>query len=83
MPQFCDYTPTTVPVATIYNEKEHLGIFAIPPAIKTVANKCDNSKYYRYHHDIGHTIKECQILKDEVEKLIQQGQLRNYVRDNN
>lgn len=83
MPWFYDYTPTTVPVATIYNENEHLGIFAIPPAIKTAANKHDNSKYCRYHRDIGHTTEECRILKDEVDKLIQRGQLRNYVRDNN
>ncbi|KAL5564639.1 hypothetical protein UlMin_027803 [Ulmus minor] len=35
VPRFREYTPTTVPVATIYTENEHLGIFTIPPAIKT------------------------------------------------
>ncbi|KAL5555515.1 hypothetical protein UlMin_037751 [Ulmus minor] len=35
IPWFREYTPTTVPVTTIYIENEHLGIFTIPPAIKT------------------------------------------------
>ncbi|KAL5544982.1 hypothetical protein UlMin_008766 [Ulmus minor] len=45
IPQFREYTPTTIPVATIYTENEHLGIFTIPPAIKTPVNRRDNTKY--------------------------------------
>ncbi|KAL5579233.1 hypothetical protein UlMin_011675 [Ulmus minor] len=81
VPRFREYTPTTVPVATIYTENEHLGIFTIPPAIKTPVNRRDNTKYCRYHRDIGHITEECRVLKDEIERLIQRGQLRNYVRD--
>ncbi|KAL5580406.1 hypothetical protein UlMin_012848 [Ulmus minor] len=81
IPLFRDYTPTTVPVATIYTENEHLGIFTIPPAIKTPVNRRDNTKYCRYHRDIGHITEECRVLKDEIERLIQRGQLRNYVRN--
>ncbi|KAL5565783.1 hypothetical protein UlMin_028947 [Ulmus minor] len=44
---------------------------------------CDNTKYCRYHRDIGHVTEECRVLKDEIERLIQRGQLRNYVRGNN
>ena len=74
VPRFREYTPTTVPVATIYTENEHLGIFTIPPAIKTPVNRRDNTKYCRYHRDIGHIIEECRVLKERW-------QLRNYVRD--
>ncbi|KAL5544296.1 hypothetical protein UlMin_008080 [Ulmus minor] len=81
IPRFRDYTPTTVPVATIYTENEHLGIFTIPPAIKTPVNRRDNTKYCCYHRDIGHITEECRVLKDEIERLIQRGQLRNYVRN--
>ncbi|KAL5571130.1 hypothetical protein UlMin_020727 [Ulmus minor] len=63
------------------NNNEHLGIFAIPPAIKTPVNRRDNTKYCRYHRDIGHITEECRVLKDEIERLIQRGQLRNYVRN--
>ena len=73
----------TAPVTTIYSENEHLGIFTIPHNIRTLANKCYNSKYCRVYHNIGHTIEECHVHKDEVERLIQRGQLRNYVRGNN
>ncbi|KAL5550470.1 hypothetical protein UlMin_000646 [Ulmus minor] len=59
---------------------EHLGIFTILPAIKTPVNRRDNTKYCRYHRDIGHITEECRVLKDEIERLIQRGQLRNYVR---
>ncbi|KAL5566572.1 hypothetical protein UlMin_029736 [Ulmus minor] len=59
IPWFCEYTPTTVLVATIYTENEHLGIFTIPPAIKTPVNRRDNTKYCRYHRDIGHITEEC------------------------
>ncbi|KAL5576998.1 hypothetical protein UlMin_018697 [Ulmus minor] len=83
VPRFREYTPTTVPVATIYSENEHLGIFTIPPNIRTPVNRHDNTKYCRYHRDISHVTEECQVLKDEIERLIQRGQLRNYVRGNN
>ncbi|KAL5538814.1 hypothetical protein UlMin_042236 [Ulmus minor] len=82
VPRFCEYTPTIIPVTTIYTENKHLGIFTIPPTIKTLVNRRDNTKYCRYHRDIGHIIEECRVLKDEIERLIQRGQLRNYVRGN-
>ena len=44
VPQFRESTPTIVLVTTIYIENEHLGIFTIPPNIRTPANKHDNSK---------------------------------------
>ncbi|KAL5575483.1 hypothetical protein UlMin_017182 [Ulmus minor] len=78
VPRFREYTTTTVPVATIYSDNEHLGIFTIPPNIRTPVNRRDNTKYYRYHRDIGHVTEECPVLKDEIERLIQRGQLRNY-----
>ncbi|KAL5565807.1 hypothetical protein UlMin_028971 [Ulmus minor] len=68
---------------TIYSENEHLGIFTIPPNIRTPVNRRDNTKYCHYHRDIGHVTEECRVLKDEIERLIQRGQLRNYVRGNN
>ncbi|KAL5544739.1 hypothetical protein UlMin_008523 [Ulmus minor] len=63
--------PTTVPVATIYRENEHLGIFTIPPNIRTLVTRRDNTKYCCYHRDIGHVTEACRVLKDEIERLIQ------------
>ncbi|KAL5548830.1 hypothetical protein UlMin_004061 [Ulmus minor] len=83
IPRFREYTPLTETVANVFNQAEHRGIFNYPPGIRTPANKRDNTKYYRFHRDTGHTTEECRVLKDEVERLIQRGQLREYVRGAN
>ncbi|KAL5539356.1 hypothetical protein UlMin_044110 [Ulmus minor] len=83
IPRFHEYTPLTETVATVFNQAEHCGIFNYPPGIRTPANKRDNTKYCRFHRDTGHTTEECRVLKDEVERLIQRGQLREYVRGAN
>ncbi|GAV73028.1 hypothetical protein CFOL_v3_16515, partial [Cephalotus follicularis] len=36
-------------------------------------------KYCRYHLDHGHDIKECRLLKNQIEDLICKGHLRKYV----
>ncbi|KAL0398236.1 UNVERIFIED_CONTAM: hypothetical protein Sradi_2166900 [Sesamum radiatum] len=38
-----------------------------------------SDKYCRFHRDRGHTTEECHHLKNEIEKLIQRGYLRQYV----
>ncbi|KAL5554142.1 hypothetical protein UlMin_041543 [Ulmus minor] len=83
IPRFREYTPLTETVATVFNQAEHRGIFNYPPGIRTPANKRDNTKYCRFHRDTGHTTEECRVLKDEVERLIQRGQLREFVRGAN
>ncbi|KAL5557693.1 hypothetical protein UlMin_033904 [Ulmus minor] len=83
IPRFHEYTLLTETVTTVFRESEHQGIFNYPPSVRTPANKIDNSKYCRYHRDMGHTTKECRALKDEVERLIQRGQLREYVQGAN
>ncbi|KAL5580084.1 hypothetical protein UlMin_012526 [Ulmus minor] len=40
-------------------------------------------RFREFHRDTGHTTEECRVLKDEVERLIQRGQLREYVRGAN
>ncbi|KAL5540020.1 hypothetical protein UlMin_043975 [Ulmus minor] len=62
-------------------ENEHLGIFTIPPNIRTPVNRCDNTKYCRYHRDIGHVIEECRVLKDEIERLIQRNKIPHLSND--
>ncbi|KAL5546086.1 hypothetical protein UlMin_005773 [Ulmus minor] len=83
IPRFREYTPLTETVATVFNQAEHRGIFNYLPGIRTPANKRDNTKYCRFHRDTGHTTEECRVLKDEVERLIQRGQLREFVRGAN
>ena len=40
----------------------------------------DKTRYCYFHKDYGHTIEDCQKLKDEIEYHIRRGQLKEYVR---
>ncbi|KAL0461246.1 UNVERIFIED_CONTAM: hypothetical protein Slati_0012200 [Sesamum latifolium] len=42
--------------------------------------QCPKSdKFCRFHNDYGHTTEECRHLKNEIERLIQNGYLQEYV----
>ncbi|KAJ9135165.1 hypothetical protein P3X46_032376 [Hevea brasiliensis] len=41
-------------------------------------NQRDRKKYYHFHDDHKHTIDECWQLKDEIERLIRQGNLKRF-----
>ena len=42
-------------------------------------NKRNRNKYCRFHRDYGHDIDECFDLKQQIENLIRQGKLRNFL----
>lgn len=48
---------------------------------KIVSNqaKRDHSRYYAFHEEVGHTTKECRVLKNEVLKLIQSNYLKEFM----
>ena len=60
---------------------EQTGIYKQPNSLRGDRSKRNQNKYYWYHKDVGYTTKECVVLKDEIEKLIRNGYLRDYVRD--
>ena len=37
--------------------------------------------YCTYHKDKGHTIEQCKVLKDHLEKLVKAGYLKEFVVD--
>ena len=41
----------------------------------------NQSLYYTYHKDKGHTIKQCQVLKDHLGQLVKVGYLKEFVVD--
>ena len=43
-------------------------------------NKHNKNKYCRFHRDHGHDTNECYDLKQQIENLIRQGKLRNFLR---
>ena len=42
-------------------------------------NNRNRNKYGRFHRDHGHDIDECFDLKQQIENLIRQGKLRNFL----
>ena len=42
-------------------------------------NKRNRNKYCRSHRDHGHDTNECFDLKQQIENLIRQGKLRNFL----
>ncbi|GAA0153150.1 hypothetical protein LIER_11462 [Lithospermum erythrorhizon] len=50
-----------------------------PPKLKTSQYKTDMRKYCQYHKEHGHDTDDCRHLKIEIEKLIQRGQLKEYI----
>ncbi|XP_047171487.1 uncharacterized protein LOC124839644 [Vigna umbellata] len=48
---------------------------------KTTPKNADSSKTCRLHMNHGHDTEECNIVKDELERLIRAGYLQNYVKE--
>ncbi|XP_065621102.1 uncharacterized protein LOC136063965 [Quercus suber] len=50
-----------------------------PKKMKGDPNKCNRNKYCRFHRDHEHDTDECFDLKQQIENLIKQGKLRNFL----
>ncbi|XP_026417056.1 uncharacterized protein LOC113312523 [Papaver somniferum] len=50
------------------------------PLFKDTKGKRDKSKFCAYHNDNGHTTDTCRTLAFEVQKLVDEGKLQQYVK---
>ncbi|KAL0416696.1 UNVERIFIED_CONTAM: hypothetical protein Slati_3501500 [Sesamum latifolium] len=50
--------------------------------MKDNPKRLKSDKYSRFHKDRGHNTEDCYYLKNEIEKLIQRGYLKEYVENN-
>ena len=50
-----------------------------PEKMKGDPNKRNRNKYYRFYRDHGHDTNKCFDLKQQIENLIRQGKLRNFL----
>ncbi|KAL0373492.1 UNVERIFIED_CONTAM: hypothetical protein Sradi_3264900 [Sesamum radiatum] len=77
---FTLYTPLNAPREEILVLAEQQGLInQWPRKMKDNPKRLKSDKYCRFHRDRGHTTEECHHLKNEIEKLIQRGYLRQYV----
>ncbi|XP_010667183.1 uncharacterized protein LOC104884258 [Beta vulgaris subsp. vulgaris] len=52
-----------------------------PHPIRTSVNKRDKKLWCEFHHDYGHTTRECRELKRALDKLADEGKLNRYLKD--
>ncbi|KAL2246159.1 UNVERIFIED_CONTAM: hypothetical protein Sindi_2884100 [Sesamum indicum] len=77
---FACYTPLNAPRGEILVVVERQGLInQWPKKMKDNPKRFKSDKYCRFHRDRGHTTEECHHLKNEIEKLIQRGYLKEYV----
>ncbi|GMN18961.1 hypothetical protein TIFTF001_048559 [Ficus carica] len=73
------YTPLNTTREQILMQIQHRNLLVPPAPMKGDPNKRDKSKYCRFHRDFGHDTSNCYQLKGQIEALVQQGQLREFV----
>ncbi|KAL0440523.1 UNVERIFIED_CONTAM: hypothetical protein Slati_2535300 [Sesamum latifolium] len=73
------YTPLTIPITQALMAVEGKGLLSRPRLYKDGPRQPKSDKFCQFHNDYGHTTEECRHLKGEIERLIQNGYLQEYV----
>ncbi|KAL0445603.1 UNVERIFIED_CONTAM: hypothetical protein Slati_1688200 [Sesamum latifolium] len=74
------YTPLTVPITQALMAVEGKGLLARPRSWKEGPQRPQSDKFCHFHNDYGHTTEECHHLKNEIERLIQNGYLQESIK---
>ncbi|XP_074327727.1 uncharacterized protein LOC141665640 [Apium graveolens] len=72
------YTPLVASIDHIYEVNRNKRLFRKPKALSSWQSK-DKKKYCEYHESSGHNTHECRHLKDEIEALIKERYLGEWV----
>ncbi|KAL0458515.1 UNVERIFIED_CONTAM: hypothetical protein Slati_0478700, partial [Sesamum latifolium] len=73
------YTPLTIPITQALMAFEGKGLLTRPRSWRDTPQRTKSDKFCRFHSDYGHTTEECRHLKNEIERLIQNGYIQEYV----
>ena len=74
------YMPLNTPLEQVFMQIKDDPSLKWPEKMKRDRNKRNRNKYCRFHRDHGHDTDECFDLKQQIENLIRQGKLRNFLR---
>ncbi|KAL0420801.1 UNVERIFIED_CONTAM: hypothetical protein Slati_3103000 [Sesamum latifolium] len=58
---------------------EEKGLITRPRSWRDTPQRPKSDKFCRFHKNYGHSTEECRHLKNEIERLIQNGYLQEYV----
>ena len=73
------YTPLNVPFEQVLMQIKDDPSLKWLEKMKGDPNKLNRNKYCRFHRNHGHDTNECFDLKQQIENLIRQGKLRNFL----
>ncbi|KAL0290207.1 UNVERIFIED_CONTAM: hypothetical protein Sradi_7054500 [Sesamum radiatum] len=73
------YTPLTVPITQAFMAVKEKGLLTCPRSWRDTPQRPKSDKFCGFHNDYGHTTEEYRHLKNEIERLIQNGYLQEYV----
>lgn len=71
-------TPLNTARAQILDEVCHVGFVEYPPP-STAPESANRRRYFRFHNMYGHATEDCIEWKDQMEELVQMGQLADYM----
>ncbi|KAL0395268.1 UNVERIFIED_CONTAM: hypothetical protein Slati_4493000 [Sesamum latifolium] len=73
------YTLLTEPITQALMAVEGKRLLARPRSWRDGPQRSQLDKFCRFLNDYGHTTEECRLLKNKIERLIQNGYLQEYV----
>ena len=73
------YTPLNTPFEQVLMQIKDGPSLKWPEKMKGDPNKRNRNKYCHFHRDHGHDTDECFDLKQQIENLIRQGKLKNFL----
>ena len=74
------FTPLVMPVDQILTEIRDEPSLKWPKPLYSAPGLRDKRKYCRFHKDHGHYTEDCRDLKEQIEELIRNGKLQQYVK---
>ena len=76
---FTSFTPLNAPLDQVLMQIKDEGTLMFLGKLKSDPSKRSRNKYCRFHHDHGHDTTDCYDLKQQIEALIREGKLQNFV----
>ncbi|GMN32381.1 hypothetical protein TIFTF001_044686 [Ficus carica] len=77
--RFQQYTPLVTTIEYVLNQVTGWGLLRDPPPLRADRARRNQNKYCNFHKDVGHDTKDCIQLRDQIELLIRNGHLREFV----
>ncbi|XP_030925415.1 uncharacterized protein LOC115952388 [Quercus lobata] len=79
-PRSVKFTPLIMPVDQILTKIRDEPSLKWPRPLHSALGLRDKRKYCRFHKDHGHYTEDCKDLKEQIEELIRNGKLQQYIK---